>query len=659
MHSRVFAAAGAMALGAALAAPALAADAAADLNADNAVSAVEVTGVPPADKAQRPTKTESVTAEAITAQVNAVNTEDALKYLPGVLVRKRHIGDTQAPIATRTSGVGSSARSLVYADGVLLSALIGNNNTTASPRWGMVAPQEIARIDVAYGPFAAALPGNSVGSVVEITTRMPRGLEAGVDITGAWQRFARYGTRRDLGSGQVSAYAGDKIGPLAFWVSANHLDTTGQPVSFVTAIQPSGTSAAGVPVTGAFADINRTGAAIQVLGAGSIEHQLQDNAKVKVALDLSPTVTATYSAGLFSNRVDATAQTYLRDAAGAPVYSGSLNIAGRAYSVAASAFSNGVYRYDETHWLQSLKLASHGGGAFDWEAIASVYDYATDRQRIPGVALPAATTGGAGSVTDLGGTGWATFDLKGVWRAPGHELSFGFHGDRYKLVSNRYATTDWRAGPDGALQSSALGKTGTAAVWGQDAWALSSAWTLTLGARFEHWRAYDGLNASASPVLNVAQPELSASHVSPKASLAFVPAPGWRLTASYGEAYRFPTVQELYQTVTTGVTLTVPNPNLRAEHARSGELSAERSWPGGRARVSLFGEWLNDALISQTAPLVAGSTQLFSYVQNIDAVRSLGVEAVAEQDDVLVKGLNLSGSVVYVDPRITADSAFA
>jgi len=657
MHSRVFAAAGAVALGAALATPALAADA--DLTADNAVSGVDVIGVPPADKAQRPVKTESVTAETIATQVNAVNTEDALKYLPGVLVRKRHIGDTQAPITTRTSGVGSSARSLVYADGVLLSALIGNNNSTASPRWGMVAPQEIARIDVAYGPFSAAYPGNSVGSVVEITTRMPRGLEAGVDVTGAWQRFVRYGTRQDLGSGQVSAYVGDKTGPLAFWISANHLDTTGQPLSFVTAAQPAGTSGAGMAVTGAIADLNRSGGAIQVLGAGSIEHQLQDNAKIKLALDLSPTVTATYAAGLFSNRVDATAQTYLKDAAGNPVYAGSLNIGGRAYSVAASAFSNGVYRYDETHWLQSLKLASHGGGAFDWEAIASVYDYATDRQRTPSVALPAAATGGAGSITDLGGTGWATLDLKGIWRLPGHELSFGFHGDRYKLASNKYATADWRSGSEGALQTSALGKTGTVGVWGQDAWDLSPDWKLTLGARLEHWRAYDGLNTSASPALNAVQPELAATHVSPKAALAWTPAPGWRVSAAYGEAYRFPTVQELYQTVTTGVTLTVPNPNLRPEHARSGELSAERSWAGGRARVSLFGEWLNDALISQTAPLVPGSTQLFSYVQNIDAVRTLGVEAVAEQDDVLVKGLNLSGSVVYVDPRITGDRAFA
>ena len=90
-----------------------------------------------------PNSRASVTAARLRETVSARNSEDALRYLPSLLVRKRHVGDTQAPLATRTSGVGASARSLIYADGVLLSALIGNNNNFASPRWGMVSPEEI------------------------------------------------------------------------------------------------------------------------------------------------------------------------------------------------------------------------------------------------------------------------------------------------------------------------------------------------------------------------------------------------------------------------------------------------------------------------------------------------------------------------------------
>ena len=92
-------------------------------------------------------------------------------------MRKRYVGDyDHAVLATRASGTGNSARSLVYADGILLSNLLGNG-ATFTPRWGLVTPEEIERVDVLYGPFSAAFPGNSVGAVVDYVTRMPDELE--------------------------------------------------------------------------------------------------------------------------------------------------------------------------------------------------------------------------------------------------------------------------------------------------------------------------------------------------------------------------------------------------------------------------------------------------------------------------------------------------
>jgi len=658
MHRKLIVGAGLAACAATLAAPARAADA--DSDAGPALPPLVVVGRPAETAStQTPVVTATIGRDDIAHSVNAVNTEDALKYLPNVLVRKRHIGDTQAPIATRTSGVGSSARSLIYGDGVLLSALIGNNNSTASPRWGLVAPQEIERIDVAYGPFAAAYPGNSIGAVVNIVTRMPTRLEAGVDVVGAWQGFHQYATRDTYGSGQISAYVGDRVGPVALWLSGSHLDARGQPLAFATLATPANPSAAGAPASGAVADLNRTGGGIEVLGATSLERQRQDNAKLKVSLDLGGAATATYSLGFFSNVVDATAQTYLTGAAGQPVWSGAVNIGGRAFTIPASAFSGGVYHFDEKHLGQGLKLASRGAGPFRWEATASLYLYLRDRQGIPNGALPAAATGGAGSLTDMAGTGWGTLDLKGVWRsASSNELSFGLHGDQVRLKSNRFNTGDWRTGPEGSLASSALGQTRTLAAWAQDAWDITPALKLTAGARLEAWRASGGLNFSASPALNVAQPALTATNVSPKLALTWTPAAAWRLSAAYGEAYRYPTVQELYQAVTVGTTLVSPDPSLRPEHARSVDLTAERAWTGGHLRLSAFGEWVGDALVSQTAPITPGAATLVSFTQNIGQTRVLGIEAVAEQRDVLVKGLTLSGSITYADPVVTRDAAF-
>src|SRR5881394_2718366 len=98
-------------------------------------------------------------AKKIQQTVNILDTEDAVKYRPSLFVRKRNYGDTQATLASRVWGVSSSARSLIFADGVPLSALIANNNTIGAPRWGLVSPIEIARIDMMYGPFSAAYAG--------------------------------------------------------------------------------------------------------------------------------------------------------------------------------------------------------------------------------------------------------------------------------------------------------------------------------------------------------------------------------------------------------------------------------------------------------------------------------------------------------------------
>ena len=173
-----------------------------------------------------PSTMESVSAARLRETVDVRNTEDALRYLPSLLVRKRHIGDTQAPLATRTSGVGASARSLIYADGVLLSALIGNNNNFASPRWGMVSPEEIERVDVLYGPFSAAYPGNSIGAVVNLTTRMPDGPEASLSRGGNLQQFRQYGTSRRF-RGLAGAAPRWATAPAASpgSVGANHVDS--------------------------------------------------------------------------------------------------------------------------------------------------------------------------------------------------------------------------------------------------------------------------------------------------------------------------------------------------------------------------------------------------------------------------------------------------
>lgn len=594
-----------------------------------------------------PSTRASVDEARIAETVNAVSTEDTLKYLPSLVVRKRHIGDNFAPIATRTSGLGSSARSLIYADGALLSALIANNNGNGSPRWSLVAPEEIARIDVLYGPFSAAYSGNSIGTVVNITTRLPDRLEARATVLTNIQTYSLYGTSQILPTWQFSGSVGDRLGPLSLFASETRTISNGQPVSFVTASgQPANT-------TGGYADRNRTGGTIRVLGAGGIEHHVQDTFKVKAALDIGDAVRAIYVLGLWRDDSRGTAESYL-----SPTDSRTSPFAG--------AFSSGVYTRDAEHWSHALTVEGKGD-ALDWQIVGTLYDYGHDIQRTPTGALPGAFGGGAGTVQRQDGNGWATVDAKGAWRIGGDDrtiLSFGVHVDRYRLGAYSYATSDWTRAGQGAVTAVSRGRTSNEAAWIQGAMAILPQVTVTMGGRFEWWRAEDGYNLSVSARDPIMQPARRARGFSPKASVAWLLDPAWTIRLSAAQAFRFPTVGELYQAVTVGPLLTNPNPDLRPERARSQELAIERRGPHGSMRVSLFNESVVNALISQTGtitvPAPGGGTPLTantSFVQNVDRTRARGVEVAMDQRD-LLPGWDLSGSVTYADATTRANRAF-
>ena len=237
-----------------------------------------------------------------------------MKYLPSLFVRKRNYGDTQPVLATRTSGLGASARSLVYADDILISALIANNNTIGAPRWGLVAPEEIERVDFLYGPFSAAYPGNSVGGVLLITTRMPEKFEITAKQTEALQTFDFYKTKNTYRTDQTSVSVGDKQGNFSYFLSGNFQNSYSQPLAWVT-------TATGAPagVTGLIPQSGRVpGTIANVAGAGGLLHTEMANLKGKFAWDITPLVKATYTIGYWSNDTKSDVQSYLQNAGRQP-----------------------------------------------------------------------------------------------------------------------------------------------------------------------------------------------------------------------------------------------------------------------------------------------------------------------------------------------------
>lgn len=605
---------------------------------------------------QIPTTIEGITRLQIENQINACDAEDALKYLPSLLVRKRYIGDyNHAVLSTRASGTGNSARSAVYADGVLLSNYLGNGATFA-PRWGMVAPEEIERVDVLYGPFSAAYGGNSVGAVVDYQTRMPKQFEAHARVAYVHQPFDLYNTSDSFGAKQASMSLGSRHGAWSWFLSVNRTDSDGQPQTYTTRAIAAGTAAAGVPVSGAVADKDRTKRDIYILGTATQYQTVQDHAKLKVAYDFSPTVRASYSLGWWQNDSSGAPNSYLRDAAGQQVYSGPVTINGRGFTLAASDFNSS--QEELRHLMHGLTVKSNTKGVFDWEVAASLYDYSRDILRAPTVARPAAANGGAGRIVDQSGTGWNTLSLKGVWRPDGmrgaHIVDFGYQRAAYKLSTIERLTSDWLNGAPGARNQSFAGRTSIDSLYVQDTWRLAPDWKAVLGARFEHWQGRDGETANASKVVQHAR--RSDNYVSPKAALAYQASDDWTIKASAGRAVRMPTVSELYQGgINNAGTLVNNDPNLKAERSWTTELSAERLVGSSALRLTAFFERNRDALYSQTNVLV---TPNVTNVQNVDLIRTQGLESAWSDENVLAEGLDLQASLTWTDSKVKRNANF-
>lgn len=111
-----------------------------------------------------------------------------------------------------------------------------------------------------------------------------------------------------------------------------------------------------------------------------------------------------------------------------------------------------------------------------------------------------------------------------------------------------------------------------------------------------------------------------------------------------------------------GGVATFANPNLTPEQDINGELNVERHWSDGRVRLTFFEERTNNAIISQTNLVTNLVTKLqvpTTTIGNVAAIRMQGIELAADKNDVFVSGLQVFGSVTYVDSRILSDPTWA
>ncbi|MDG2525762.1 TonB-dependent receptor [Stenotrophomonas sp. HITSZ_GD] len=573
-------------------------------------------------------------------RINVATSEDALRYAPNLQVRKRFTGDNNALVAVRGTSNRQSARTLVYADGLLLSNLLGSDFSFA-PRWSLVAPGDLDSVDVLYGPYSARFPGNALGATILMHTRMPERFTAGGGVQFLRQDFREYGQHDTYDGRHDDAQLGDRHGVFAWRLSLDRLDNQSHPLSYYSALRSTTpASAADTPVRGAVAYRDPFGRDALLMGVNSegATDTRNDQLALRMTYDVAHDVQLAVSFANWRQRADNAVGSWLRTDDGRTVAQGTVAIDGQRYVLPANAFAPG--HGDSARRLYGATLRAGGDSGWRYSFAASRLETPRDRIR-----TASGSGEGPGTIGDADGSGWTSVDAEAGFAASAeaaHRLSAGAHADRYRLDSTLWRTDDWRHGAPQALQGAFAGNTRTGALYVQDEWRWGAGWLLVSGLRWEQWRADGGVRRDAQGAAYY--PARRDDGFSPKLSLSRQLDAGWSARLSLARALRWPTVSELFQGSLSGTSIVNSDPNLQPEDAFSKDLTLERALAQGSLRLSLYEDDVRDTLFSQTDTTVFPNV---TRIQNVDRVRTLGAEAAWDARDVGLPGLDLVASVAW------------
>lgn len=247
-------------------------------------------------------------------------------------------------------------------------------------------------------------------------------------------------------------------------------------------------------------------------------------------------------------------------------------------AVDLAAEHSAVFRWNATAYAQAQEFSSTFSSV---NATRTAETPASNQFAVPATAL---------------GLAWV-----GEWTAPdASRTSFG--GD---LRDVRGETREDSAFVNGTFirRRFAGGRQTTGGVFAVHRRALAPGLHASLGARIDDWQDSDGhrrdlLNGAPAGDTRFARREGLA--FSPSAGLAWSPTNTLRLHASAQQAFRRPTLNELYRPFRVGNVITDGNPALRTETVTSGELGATVT--RGPLTLGLTGFWneLHDSVANVT-----------------------------------------------------------
>ena len=170
--------------------------------------------------------------------------------------------------------------------------------------------------------------------------------------------------------------------------------------------------------------------------------------------------------------------------------------------------------------------------------------------------------------------------------------------------------------------------------------------TLIPSVRWDWWKSFDGQSTTAMGGTTVL-PDNVLSVVNPKLALRYRLGDRVQLGAAVYQAFRVPTLNELYRDFSFGGFTFVSNPDLEPERLRGGEAKLEAELlPGGRLTLRVTGHY------NEVKDLILFITQssLTAQRQNVGRIQEIGTELDVQAR--LQEWLLVTGGYAYTDSTI-------
>ncbi|MCK5542531.1 MAG: TonB-dependent receptor [Desulfobacterales bacterium] len=548
--------------------------------------------------------------------------DDALSIIPGVFV-KRTKGLMDSTSSVRLRGFNNDRYTLIMIDGHPI-----NDAYTGGVEWGMLPIDSVEKVEIVKGPASALYGGNAMGGVINIITRTPEKtqgiIKAGIGNNGTYGYSASCGARFK-----------DKVSLRVGYESEG---TDGYPTTPVLSTISAGAS----NVSGGYLMKDKTDTQDKwVVGDKGDNSAKKETYTGKVVYDLTDTGNCSFS--LVSGRHE---YDYSPPNTHMGTYGDNTTYADAGSGLRARFRPNNFISYTGIGDNQTDIFSLGYEEVFKIVHIdfkASFHDV-EDRYTLESGSGMADYYNSPGTLNETENKSMF-FEIQGdLPIGESHHLTMGTSYRTGESDTNAYDIPYYRSYSGKSASTYRMGgKSRTWSLYAQDEWLLDEKFILYFGARYDFWKVYDGLSGNTGS--ETMYDENNESSLSPKLSAVWKPLSDTVVRGSLGQAFRAPTLYELYRTWSSWGTTYQSNPDLKPETVRTVEAGIDQSFYNKRIKFGLTGFWneIDDLIYYK----MEGSTKTRT---NVGKARTLGLELDASW--VMTDHFTLWGNYTLTNARI-------